>query len=119
MPPRQRLLFSSLSFVLFFMAAMPLYRELTRPKDIWWTPPTMLVPLVEAQDRVQVYVRGEPVAAPLQGEIGLRLNNWDRMRADKVPIMLTSAAACGGLVVLLIVMLTGRLAYRGETGPGV
>jgi hypothetical protein len=118
MPTRQRLLFSSLSFVLFFMAAMPLYRELTRPKDIWWTPPTMLVPLTEAQDRVQVYVRGEPVAAPLQSEIGLRFNNWDRMRARQLPIMVTSGAACGGLVVLLIIIATGRLAYRGETGPG-
>lgn len=117
MPPRQRLLFSSLTFVLFFMAAMPLYRELTRPKDVWWTPPTLLVPLADAQDRVQVYVRGEPVGAPLQSEIGLRFNNWDRVRAERLPMLLGSAAVSGAMVVLLILVATGRLAYRGETGP--
>ena len=118
MPPRQRLLFSSLSVVLFLIAAIPLYRELTRPKDVWWTPATLLVPLAQAQDRVQVYVRGEPVTASLAGEIGLRLNNFDRIRAAQLPVMLSSAAACGALVVLLIIVATGRLTYRGETGPG-
>lgn len=118
MLPRIRLFFSSLSVVLFFIAAMPLYRELTRPKDIWWTPRTMLVPLAQSQDRVEIYVRGEPVGAPLQSDIGLRFNNWDRVRAAQLPIMVSSAAACGALLMLLVVVATGRLAYRGEKPTG-
>ncbi len=124
MHPRMRLFFSSLSFVLFFIAAMPLYRELTRPKDIWWTPRTMLVPLAQSTDRVEIYVRGEllrpclmgdSACTPLQSSIGLRFNNWDRVRAAQLPIMVSSAAACGGMLVLLLLVATGRLAYRGET----
>jgi len=117
MPPRVRLMVSGFSVVLFVLAAMPLYRELTRPKDTWWTPPTMLVPLAQAQDRVQVYVRGEPVGAPLESEIGLRLNNWDRVRAQQLPVIVSAAGACGAMLVLLIMVATGRIAYRGETGP--
>jgi len=117
MPPRSRLAFSGLSVVFLFIAAAPLFRELTRPNNIWWTPRTMLVPLAQAQDRVEVYVRGEPVAATLQGDIGLRLNNWDRLRAEHLPIMLTSAAVCGALLMLFGLQVTGRLTYRGETGP--
>ena len=118
MPPRMRLFFSSFSFVLFFIAAMPLYRELTRPKDIWWTPRTMLVPLAHSADRVEVYVRGEPIAPALRSEIGLRFNNWDRVRAAQLPVMVSSGAACGGMLVLLLLVATGRLAYRGETTAG-
>ena len=115
MPPRLRLFFSGFSLVLFLIALMPLYRELTRPKDIWWTPRTMLVPLAQSQDRVEIYVRGEPIDAALQSKIGLRFNNWDRVRAAQLPVMVSSGAACGGMLVLLLLVSTGRLAYRGET----
>ena len=115
MPARMRLFFSSFSAVLFLIAAMPLYRELTRPKDIWWTPRTMLVPLAQAQDRVELYVRGEPIGAALQSEIGLRFNNWDRVRAAQLPVMVSSGVGCGAMLVLLILVATGRLAYHGET----
>jgi hypothetical protein len=118
MPPRTRLFFSSLSVVLFFIAAMPLYRELTRPKDIWWTPRSMLVPFAQSRDRVEIYVRGEPIGAALQGEIGLRFNNWDRVRAAQLPIMVSSAAACGAMLMLFVLVATGRLAYRGERPMG-
>src|SRR2546428_292112 len=66
MPPRIRLLFSTLNLALFLVAAVPLYGELSRRSDIWWTPHAMLVPLAESQDRVEVYVHGKPLAALLQ-----------------------------------------------------
>ncbi len=131
MPPRIRLVFSSLSLIFFLTAAAPLYRELSRRGDIWWTPYAMLVPVAEGEDRVEIYVRGKPLAALLEegqlriveegtsgtlaaSEIGLRFNNWDRVRAERLPLLLAYAAACGITACLLLLALTGRLAYRGE-----
>ena len=133
MPTRVRLFFSILSVVFFFIAAAPLYRELSRPKDIWWTPHTMLVPLTRSQDRVEIYLRGKPLGTLIEAgqlrltdergssvltpnEIGLRFNNWDRVRAEHLPMSLASAAAGGAMVLLFILVATGRLAYRDDEG---
>jgi hypothetical protein len=131
MPLRLRLFFSALTGTLLLIPALALYRELSRRPDIWWTPPTMALSLNESQDRVRIYARGQPLGALLEarklwlrddagssvldpGEVGLRLNNWDRVRAGRIPILLTYAAVCGAEVVLLLLVATGRLAYRGE-----
>jgi predicted xylose isomerase-like sugar epimerase len=91
----------------------------------------MLVPLAEGGDRVEIYARGKPLAALLEagqlqisdeaggtvlaaGEVGLRFNNWDRVRAQRLPLLLVYAAACGALAMLFVLVVTGRLAYRGE-----
>ena len=131
MPGRLRLLFSTLSLTLFFLAAAPLYRELARRSDIWWTPRTMLVSLAESVDRVEIYARRRPLAALLEAgqlrivegggssvlapsEVGLRFNNWDRVRAERMPVLLLFAASCGVTAFLFLLVVTGRLAYRGE-----
>lgn len=131
MPPRIRLLFSTLSLILFFVAAVPLFRELSQRSDIWWTPRAMLVPLSESKDRVEIYARGKPLAALLQAgqlriaedggmsalstsDVGLRFNNWDRVRAERFPLLLVYAVGCGVTACMFLLVLTGRLAYRGE-----
>ena len=131
MPSRTRLVFAALSLVFFFVAAAPLYRELARRSDIWWTPRTMLVPLAETRDRVEIYPRGKPLAALLQAgqlriaeeggssilapsDVGLRFNNWDRVRVERIPLMLVYAAACGITACIFLLVLSGRLVYRGE-----
>lgn len=131
MPTRIRLLFSAMSLTLFLTAALPLYGELTRRSDIWWTPHPMLVPLAQSADRVEIYVRGKPLATALQAgqvsiadeggtstlatsDVGLRLNNSDRVRAERLPMLLVNAAGCGAAAVMFLLILTGRLAYRGE-----
>src|SRR5436309_15026044 len=131
MPPRIRLVFATLSLVLFVVAAVPLYRELARRSDIWWTPHAMLVPLVESTDRVEIYARGTPLAALLQtgqlrlqqdasltalttGDIGLRFNNWDRVRAERLPRLLMYAAGCGVTALMFLLVVTGRLVFREE-----
>ena len=133
MPTRVRRFFSIFSVVLFLIAAAPLYRELSRPKDIWWTPRTMLVPLARSQDRVEIYLRGKPLGTLIEAgqlrltdergssvltpnEIGLRFNNWDRVRAEHLPMSLVSAAAGGTMVLLFILVATGRLTYRDDRG---
>ena len=131
MPPRLRLLFSIMSLTLFVVAAVPLYRGLAGRSDIWWTPQAMLVPLAESADRIQIFARGQPLAALLQAgqvqlaegartsvlassDIGVRFNNWDRVRAERLPGLLVSAAGCAVTALLFVLVLTGRLAYRGE-----
>jgi hypothetical protein len=134
MPLRLRLFFSALTGTLLLIPALALYGELSRRPDIWWTPPAMALSLAESRDRVEIYARGKPLGALLEArqlwireeagsgaldprELGLRFNNWDRVRAARIPMLLTYAAACGAGVVLLLLIATGRLAYRGEKEP--
>jgi hypothetical protein len=91
----------------------------------------MLVPLAESTDRVEIYARGKPLAALLQAgqlriaeeggpstlatkDVGLRFNNWDRVRVERLPLLLVYAAVCGVTACMFLLVLTGRLAYRGE-----
>jgi hypothetical protein len=134
MPIRLRFFYSALTGVLLLIPAVAFYGELSKRSDIWWTPPTMALSLTESQDRVRIYARGTPLetlldakqlwirdeagSSPLVApEISLRLNNWDRVRAARLPMLLVYAATCGAGVVLLLLIATGRLAYRGERGP--
>ena len=66
MPPRVRIFFAALTVVFFLIPAIALYSELSKRADIWWTPPSMMVPLADAT------------------------------------------------AVLFLLLVTGRLAYRGE-----
>jgi len=133
MPPRIRLFFSILNLALFLVAAAPLYRELSQPSDIWWTPYAMRVPLADSKDRVEIYVRGKSLAALLQAgelriaengalgtlatsDVGLRFNNWDRVRVQRLPVLLAYAGVCGVVASMFLLVLTGRISYRSEKG---
>ena len=133
MPPRIRFLYSTMMVTFFLIAAGPLIRELSRRSDIWWTPRTMLVPLAQSGDRVEIYARGRPLTALLEagqirlagdapagvltpGEVGLRFNNWDRVRVERLPLLLVSAAGCACTALMFLLVVTGRLVYRGEKG---
>lgn len=131
MPPRNRMFFAVLMLVLLFIPAVALFRELSRRSDIWWTPQALLVPLSESSDRVEVYVRGKRLISLLQAgqlrttgdaptsvlttsDIGFRFNNWDRVRAQQRPLLLWYAAVVGAGAIVLLLLISGRLAYRGE-----
>src|SRR5262245_29112069 len=131
MPQRVLVFYSLLTPSLLLIPAVALYSELGRRSDIWWTPAAMAVSLPDSRDRVEIYVRDQPLAILLEHkqvsvadgamsrvlsaqEIRLRFNNWDRVRAGRLPLLLIYAAACGAAVVLLVLIATGRLAYRGE-----
>lgn len=131
MPPRVRTMYVVMLLALLLIPALGLIRELSRRSDIWWTPTTMAVPLSESAKRVEVLVRGRALrplvdgghlriatdsAAPVisAGDITFRFNNWDRVRAQRIPVLLVYAAVFGALVTMLIILLTGRLAYREE-----
>ena len=94
---------------LFLIPAIALYRELSKPSDIWWTPPSLMVPLTEAANRVRGYVAGKSLTALVEAgqlriadgasssvvaasDVGFRLNNYDRVRAERIPLLLAYAA---------------------------
>jgi hypothetical protein len=125
------MIFAVMTGALFLLPVVALYSELTRRTDIWWTPMALLVPLTESTDRVVVYVRGTPLrplidagqlrvtdadSARVLGtsDIGFRFNNADRVGVQRLPLLLGYAAASGALAMLWLVVVTGRLAYRGE-----
>ena len=131
MPARVRMIFAVMTGALFLIPVVSLYRELTRRTDIWWTPMALLVPLTESTDRVVVYARGTPLRTLIDAgqlrltdadsarvlgtsDIGFRFNNADRVGVQRLPLLLTYAAASGALAMLWLVVVTGRLAYRGE-----
>jgi hypothetical protein len=131
MPARVRMIFAVLTGGLFLIPVVALYSELTRRTDIWWTPMALLVPITESTDRVVVYVRGRPLTTLIDAgqlrvtdadsarvlqtsDIGFRFNNAERVGVQRLPLLLGYAAASGALAMLWLVVVTGRLAYRGE-----
>jgi len=134
MPSRLRLFYSLLIGALLIIPAFTISRELFRRSDIWWTPLALASSLPGSQDRVEVYAHGKPlrdllatqqlwlradtVSRPLTAQdIRFRFNNSDRLRAMRLPLLLVDAASCGAGAVLLLLIATGRLAYRGERAP--
>lgn len=92
--------------------------------DIWWTPKALGLPLADASDRVEVYVRDlalldhvragrvqlltDTGARPvLESEIRLRFNNWDRMRAERIPSLLGVGITLGASGVFFLVGVLG------------
>lgn len=131
MPRRVRLALVLMSLSVLLLTALPIVRELTRRTDIWWTPHTMLVPLGESGNRTEIYVRGGSLGKLLEAgqlqvldeagpvslstqDVGLRFNNSDRVRAERLPRLLVSAALLGAVTLYLLLLLTGRLVYREE-----
>jgi hypothetical protein len=87
------------------------------------------VPLAESHDRVAVYVGGAELddlvaagrlrfrhdsvaSAVTPSDVSLRFNNWDRVRAQQIPVILifgvTAGAAAALLLAGLILTLTER-----------
>ena len=131
MPNRLRVFHSVLIASLMFIPATALYRDLTTRSDIWWTPAALAVSLPDSKDRVEIYLRGQPLVGLVEHnqlsitdggvprvvsgqEVKLRFNNWDRIRAARLPLHLIYAAAIGGGMVLLGLVATGRLTIRSE-----
>ena len=131
MPPRIRMIFATMLLALLLIPGVALYSELSRRADIWWTPRTMLVPLAESGDRVEVNVRSKSLGSLLEagqlriaddvsgnvlstGDVGFRFNNWQRVRTQRLPVLLVYAAMIGAVAVLFLLFVTNRLAYRGE-----
>ena len=105
--------------IFFATSAARLYSFLNERPDIWWTPPPLAVPLSESTERVQILVQGvelqelmktgrlrlapPPFAATLAPlDFSLRFNNWDKVRAERLPGMLITAFTAGSAATLLL-----------------
>ncbi len=107
---------------ILLIPASHLLRFFSQRSDIWWTPKPLAVPLAESTDRVEIYMRGELLqdhiraqrlqmltdrapAAVSVGDITVRFNNRDRVRAEQIPGLLGAALLTG--VVGVFVVLSG------------
>ena len=128
-PPWLRVFLTAFGAAFVLISSIKVYVLLRGPSDIWWTPPTMLVSLAESQDRVRTYVRGaelqdllaagrlrlvtESGAVSLAAaDVQFRFNNWDRVRAARIPGLLINGVAAGvaGAALLFGLMLWRRRA---------
>jgi hypothetical protein len=120
--------------IFFLMPAVQLVRYFIQPAGIWWTPKALAVPLAETSDRVEVYVhdvslpdhikagrlqlQGDTGAQPVrEADVRLRFNNWDRIRAERIPSLLSTGVTLGisGVVFLFGVLGWGP-SKRIESG---
>ena len=131
MPRRLHVFYSLLTAGLLLIPIVALYSELSKRPDVWWTPPGMALSLAESKDRVEIFAGGHALGTLLgQGQlllrdgagtralraedIRLRFNNWDQVRAARGPRLVVYAAAIGGGLVLLVLMVAGRLIAQAE-----
>ena len=113
-----------------------LYGFFHQRSDMWWTPRGTLVPLAESHDRVAINVRGRELddlvaAGQLRlfqqdsvtsvvnpADIGLRFNNWDRVRAERISALLISGVTAGAAAALLLVgLIITRVGLAGGSSP--
>ena len=110
--------------IFLFSSGLNLVRLWGQRPDIWWTPPDMAVALAASGDRVKIYVRGEPLEEALSGghlqlatdsgvaplapaDVTLRFNNYDRVRAGRLPGVLSASVGVGAALVLLVIGMVG------------
>ena len=105
--------------IFFLLSALHIVRFLIQPADIWWTPKALGLPLADASDRVEVYVRDVALqehvkagrlqlltdtgATPVtESDTRLRFNNWDRVRAQRIASLLTAGIGLGASGVFFL-----------------
>ena len=124
--------------IFLVISSARLYGFFHERSDIWWTPQGTIVPLAETHDRVAIYVRSRELddlvaAGHLRlledsvtsvvrtADIGLRFNNWDRVRAERISSLLISGVTAGAAAALLLVgLIIARVRQRsgGHSAPG-
>jgi hypothetical protein len=110
--------------IFFLMSALNLFRFFNQRTDIWWTPKALSLTVADASDRVEVYVGDvallEHVKAGRvqlltaagassieESDIRLRLNNWDRIRAERFPALLSYSIGLGASAVFFLFGVLG------------
>ena len=119
--------------VIFLIPASHLFRFFTQRSDIWWTPKALSVPLLESSDRVEIYVHSELLQEQLSAQrlqvltnqglvtlrgsdVTLRFNNYDRVRAEQTPVLLSAAGGAGMAAVFVFLPILGRWPPRRPAG---
>jgi hypothetical protein len=129
---RSRLFMMMFGGLFFVLSLHHLSWLIWQRPDVWWTPQPMSVPVAEAGERVEVYVRDAPIQQETQAgrlqwltqtgvtplgpaDVRLRFNNWDRIRVAKMPILLAAAACAGASGVVLLLGILGWIPSKSRS----
>ena len=109
-----QLIFLVIPVGLLLASALKLFAFFQQRSNIWWTPLPMAAPLALSGDRVEVYARGTDLRVLVErgqvriggtvlsaDDIRVRFNNWDQMRAERIPMLLTYSFTVGAGLVLV------------------
>lgn len=95
------------------------YRAYWGNRDMWWTPPTMQLPIEDTDDCFELFISGKSLQNHLadeglfaldnQGELygvvskdlGVRVNNWHEVRSSILTDALVSGVAFGVIATML------------------
>jgi|SRR5881397_4421600 len=113
------------------VSALNLFSFFHQRSNIWWTPLPMSTPLALSGDRVEVYARGTDLRMLVDGgqvriggtvltadDFRVRINNWDQMRAERIPMLLMYSFTLGAAAVLVAFILTRQLRFAGGASRG-
>ncbi len=113
--------------LMFFLACG---QAMWADSSIWWTPRSMALSLAETEDHFELYVGSNLLQDLVEGEaltvrdaegrerpvsvadIRVRINNWDRVRADHLRDGVAAALGLGVSATLLIVGIVSRASRR-------
>lgn len=119
---RNRFRFFALLFGGLFLtlSLFRLYNLWDQPPGIWWTPQHLAVRLETVGDRLEIFVGSTPLQKAIsegrvslggkessglpvaESDVTVRLNNYDRVRASRVPAFIGFGAGAGAAAVLLL-----------------
>ena len=128
---RARRLWMVLGVVFLLIPGSHLFRFFTQRSDIWWTPKPLAVPLAEAADRVEIYVRGQLLQEQVKehrlqivasqgavtldaADVTIRFNNRDRVRAGQIPGLLGAAFVTAVAAVFIVLSALGMWPPTGR-----
>ncbi len=130
---RSRIYLLTFGGMIFLLSAVQLVTFFARPSDIWWTPKALSVSLGDALDRVEIYVRDSPLQEQIEAgriqlltdgaaailtapDVRLRFNNWDRVRAQRLPVLIGAAFCAGASSIVVLLGILGWVPARQRLG---
>ena len=116
-------LYAVLAGLLILAGSLTMFRRVwLQPKDADWTPPHLAMALDNTTDRFEILVGGTPIQKVLDAkgisiakdgnmvplaaaDVQVRVNNYEKNRLERLPLMIVWAAVAGGALVLLLIGL--------------
>ena len=117
------------------------YLQITRgDKDIWWTPMSMALPLDQSRTEFELFIKNEILQKHIEkgallivgdngksvkvkaGDVNVRLNNWHKVKTEKLQYAILTVFFLGASIALLIIGLIQFIKTKkintgnGETG---